>query len=272
MLETHLKLSKPVCELVDFMGSDVSITDNAKVSFGKKHDKNRSPESTPKERRLIRYLAMHNHWTPIAHVHIEMRLTMPLAIRAQFVKSSVGNVLNEISRRYVSANREYFIPDVIRVAVPDKKQGSGGPHPDSDSLKEVFLAAAEACDKAYEHLSNQNVCPEQARFVLPQGLMTAFSICGSLEFFARLCALRSAPDAQQEFQDIIPEIQKICEKIAPVAFRRRVDALKIQFAASIYVDNRFKALLENDMDKVVKLQDGFDGLVDEVIENMKKDA
>lgn len=260
-------------EFVDFMGSDLSIVDNAKVSFGTpRRPKDTPVQSTPKERRLLRYLAMHNHWTPIGHVQIEMRMLMPIAIRAQFSKSSIGAIINEMSRRYISGFREYYMPDIIRLKSEDKKQGSEGEHPKSAEMRNVFTAVTASCDAAYQYLIDNDVCPEQARFILPQNLMTAFSISGTLEFYARVCALRGEPDAQKEIQEIVPLIQAICEKVAPVAFRRRVDSLRVQFAAAKYVDDRFKAVLEDDEDKIVALQDGFDAVVDATIERMKADA
>ena len=107
-------------KLIDKMGSDLSVVNAARVSFANKHeefDKNH-------DERLIKYLAKHNHWSPFAHCSMQFHIRAPVFVARQMVKHQVGLSWNEVSRRYVDIEPEFYDPVTWRQRSPDKKQGS----------------------------------------------------------------------------------------------------------------------------------------------------
>jgi thymidylate synthase (FAD) len=182
-------------ELLDHMGSDLTVANAARVSFHKHHK-----SLTQGDVGLIRYLAYHNHWTPFGHVQLQFRIKAPVFVARQLVKHQVGLVWNEVSRRYVDEPPEFYNPELWRIRAEDKKQGSSDEVLELDSLvfKEYWelMTAAAAL---YEHMvQEKNIAPEQARMILPQSMMTEWYWTGSLAAFARVVNLRSTPDAQLE--------------------------------------------------------------------------
>jgi len=118
-------------DLVDKMGSDLTVVNAARVSFAKKSDWDHSipfadgNELKDTDARLIKYLAKHNHWSPFAHASLQFRIKAPIFVARQLVKHQVGLVWNEISRRYVDSEPEFYVPRVWRKRPPDSiKQGS----------------------------------------------------------------------------------------------------------------------------------------------------
>jgi len=182
-------------ELLDHMGSDLTVANAARVSFHKHHK-----SLTQGDVGLIRYLAYHNHWTPFGHVQLQFRVKAPVFVARQLVKHQVGLVWNEVSRRYVDEPPEFYNPELWRIRAEDKKQGSSDEVLELDSL--VFKEYWELMTNAaalYEHMvQEKNRAPEQARMILPQSMMTEWYWTGSLAAFARVVNLRSTPDAQLE--------------------------------------------------------------------------
>ena len=99
--------------LIDYMGSDLTVVNAARVSFGKRKGK---AEFDNSDKKLINYLARHNHWSPFGHCSIQFYIKAPLFVARQLVKHQVGLTWNEISRRYVDTEPEFFEPDVWRSA------------------------------------------------------------------------------------------------------------------------------------------------------------
>jgi len=182
-------------ELLDHMGSDLTVANAARVSFHKHHK-----SLTQGDVGLIRYLAYHNHWTPFGHVQLQFRVKAPVFVARQLVKHQVGLVWNEVSRRYVDEPPEFYNPELWRIRAEDKKQGSSDEVLERDSL--VFKEYWELMTNAaalYEHMvQEKNIAPEQARMILPQSMMTEWYWTGSLAAFARVVNLRTTPDAQLE--------------------------------------------------------------------------
>lgn len=199
------------------MGNDQSIVKAARVSFANQDDENRTEEQDAK---LIRYLAKHNHWTPFAHTAITLRITAPIPIRTQCFKHKVGFVENEESRRYVSYTPEIFYP-TFRSQVDNKKQGSGGDLKGYDKLNALatYGNSVKAAVKAYEELLKQGVAEEQARFVLPQGVMVNWYWTGSIAAFARFCRQRMDPHAQLEIQQLATMVDAQIRELYPVAWK-----------------------------------------------------
>lgn len=219
-------------QLLDFMGSDLTVVNCARVSFNKQ-SKYESFDSiglgllADKDVKLIAYLAKHNHWTPFAHPQVRMRIKAPISIRTQFFKHKQGFVENEISGRYVEQKEpEVYLP-VWRVKAKNNKQGS------SDFIDTDLEADAESVSKildkeydnsimhavvTYNKLLSYGVAPEQARFVLPQGTYTEWIWTGSLAAYARFYNQRIDPHAQWEIRQYAHAIGEIMKNIFPVSW------------------------------------------------------
>ena len=177
-------------ELIDHMGSDASVVNAARVSFGK-----RITEMSEGDTKLIRYLAKHNHWSPFGHASLQFRIKAPIFVARQLVKHQVGLVWNEVSRRYVDDEPEFYIPKAWRLKAEDKKQGS------SNEVIEYSLGSTlEFVKTTYQNMLKAGIAPEMARMVLPQNLYTEWYWSGTLMAFARVCNLRCKPDTQWETQ------------------------------------------------------------------------
>lgn len=199
-------------ELIDVMGSDDRVVDAARVSFDKEAS-NYTPEQNQK---LLSYLARHSHFTPFTHVQITMRETVPIFIARQRFKSSVGFTYNEVSRRYVSDEPTFFVPDSWRKAAENKKQGSSEEILDgleADAAGYYYDEAILLCKNVYESLLEKGVAPEQARMVLPQSMYTSYYTTGSLAAWARAYKLRSDEHSQKEIRDLAGQWDDIIRAI-----------------------------------------------------------
>lgn len=223
-------------EYIDHMGSDLTVVNAARVSFDKESallpssavnsDDWDNPAAYIKtaDARLISYLARRNHWTPFAHCQLIMRETVPIFVARQRFKHTVGFAYNEVSRRYVDDEPEFYVPEVWRGRAEDKKQGSGGPL--STELQEACHAELEYLHEAalavYHGLLAARVAPEQARMVLPQSMMTSYYVTGSLAAWARFYKLRSDEHAQAEIRELAEKCAAILEKRFPVSWQALV--------------------------------------------------
>lgn len=216
-------------ELIDYMGSDLSVVNAAKVSFDKQADRWVDEEEAKKlgvksHPGLIRYLAKHGHWTPFAHTSISLRMQAPVPIRTQCFKHKQGLVENEESRRYINSRPVLFIPEKIRAAPTGSvKQGSSGVHPSSDVWLGSYINRCEAMIDLYEEMIADGVCPEQARFVLPQGVEVNWIWTGNLYAFANFYLKRSDANAQKEVRDLASYVKDIIEPLFPVSWRALVE-------------------------------------------------
>ena len=211
--------------LIDSMGSDLSVVNAARVSFAKVHD----TFDDDKDTKLIKYLAKHNHWSPFGHASLQFHIMAPVFVARQLVKHQIGLTWNEVSRRYVDDKPDFYHPLIWRGKADDKKQGSSDveidinpPGPTGPALVDVYERAVRSCRWTYEELLRKGVCPEQARMVLPQSMMTEWYWSGTLYAFARVCNLRCNTDAQVETQMVADRIDKLAEELFPVSW----DALR----------------------------------------------
>ena len=184
---------------IDHMGSDISVVNAARVSFGKKSgwasfksgDAHRGVLKDTDDK-LIKYLAKHKHMSPFGHCFASFHIKAPIFVARQLVKHKFLR-WNEISRRYVDSEPEFYNPEVWRGKSADKKQGSDGVVDVVD-----WSDTNWACLIAYYDLLAHGVAPEQARMVLPQSTMTEWYWSGSLDAFADMCKLRTTDDTQYE--------------------------------------------------------------------------
>ena len=224
---------------VDHMGTDLSVVNAARVSFAKQGDWEEydlltyppKPAKKLKERdaKLINYLARHNHWTPFGHTSVTIHCKAPIFVARQLGKHQVGLVWNEVSRRYVDDLPEFYRPESWRLRAEDKKQGSDetktagfikvwSDKPITVETDPVVGDVYEHCLSIYELLLENDICPEQARMVLPQSMYTEWYWTGSIAAFSRICKLRLDPHTQKETRDIAADISGIIQPLFPVSW------------------------------------------------------
>jgi len=261
----------------DHMGSDLSVVNAAKVSFGKRSewhysgvDTNGPPEKRlhTKDRSLIQFLArgctsgdwtsimnevhdnsndvwdheaiedllnhirkMPSHWSPFAHTAISLHLKMPIFVARQIMKHTTGIEYNEVSRRYVDSDPEFYAPEVWRKKADNVKQGSSDEAVDVTDFDNYWVDHAggftcdvpengfyKLCEDYYKHLLSWGVAPEQARMVLPQSMYTEVIATGNLYAWANMYIQRSDSHAQKETQDLAKQIGEIIQPLYPVSW------------------------------------------------------
>lgn len=223
-------------EYVDHMGDDLRVVNAARVSFAKESDWEQFYEYgelysterlSEKDEKLINYLAKHGHWTPFAHPQITIREKVPIFVARQRFKHMVGFTYNEVSRRYVDDEPEFYVPSKWRSRPEGSvKQGSG----DQEITELVFEEVGQSIKEAYEDLIvfaqqtydamiKAGVAPEQARMVLPQSMYTEYYVTGSLAAWARAYKQRIDPHAQLEIQELAKKWDEIIQPLFPVSWK-----------------------------------------------------
>jgi thymidylate synthase (FAD) len=184
-------------QLIDVMGSPLSVVNSARVSMGKQVD-----QMSEGDWRLIDYLWSHEHTSPFRHVQFQFHLKAPVFVLRQWMKHQVGCAWNEISGRYVQFDHEAWSPDAWRAQADKIKQGSAGPMAEDDALRAqmIYDRAIEASFKAYEELLSAGVCKEQARACLPLSLMSECYWSCSLHALIHFLQLRLDHHAQFEIR------------------------------------------------------------------------
>ena len=204
---------------VDHMGSDLSVVNAARVSFGKKSEwmprihYGEELVLKPKDAKLIKYLAKHQHKSPFNHTFVTFHVKAPVFVARQLVKHEYMP-WNEISRRYVDEEPEFYTPDVWRGRSADKKQGSEGEVKTNANVEyhnNVML-------QLYKQQLDEGVSPEQARMHLPQSMMTEWYWSGSLFAFAKMCGLRLKEDTQVETRVVAEKVEDVMTKLFPVSW------------------------------------------------------
>jgi thymidylate synthase (FAD) len=203
-------------EILDTFGDDLTVVNAARVSFNKE-----SHELVEQDKKLIAYLAKHEHVTPFFHPQIRFRLKMPIFVAREWYRHQIGFARNEVSRRYVDTEPECYIPKAedIRARDPKLKQGSK-PEAVDDSPMWGMLMEKSTKDSmdTYKSLLAHEVAPEIARMVLPQSMYTEFIETGSLAAYARLCSLRLDPTAQKEIRDYATAVDTLMRDKFPVSW------------------------------------------------------
>lgn len=247
-------------ELIDHMGSDLSVVNAARVSFHKQSDwefislddieEVEEAEKTlqgkadwdyiysdrwmggypveylsDKDKKLIHYLAKHKHISPFGHCFASFRVKAPVFVARQLVKHAYLR-WNEVSRRYVDDPPSFFIPDRWRTKADNVKQGSGEgevstipyggfrSEPVNSAVDRLYHHASEL----YQTLLDEGVCPEQARMVLPQAMLTEWIWSGSLDAFTSMCRLRLDPHTQKESREVAGQVSSYMSDLFPVSW------------------------------------------------------
>jgi len=247
-------------ELIDHMGSDLSTVNSARVSFDKEsefqeeweYDGNCPPNGFTEDdhydsdiekgmcgyrklkdgdKKLIKYLAKHKHMTPFRHNQIQIRCHAPIFLARQLGKHQAGLSWNEVSRRYVDSEPEFFMPDEWR-GRPDGsiKQGSGGVvnvlefnSGGSQSSKSFYQSYITRALGSYQFMLDNGVAPEMARMVLPQSMMTSWYWTGNLLSFAHVYKERISEGAQLEAQWFAEELDSVIRPLYPISWGALVD-------------------------------------------------
>lgn len=209
-------------EYVAHMGDDLLVANVARVSFAKWHT-----ALDDSDIRLIAYLSRNGHWTPFAHPQISLRVTAPIFVARQLAKSQVGLVWNEVSRRYVDSQPEFYVPAWRSRPEKSIKQGSGEAlaDPQLRLADALYCNALELAQTTYEKLLGLGVAPEQARAVLPVATMTQWVWTGSLYAFARVCRQRLDGHAQVETREVALDIARVVEPLFPVSWQALLDGV-----------------------------------------------
>lgn len=208
---------------INHMGDDLTVVNSARVSFGKQSKlecidmvKGKFILSA-KDKKLIQYLAKHNHKSPFNHAFATFHVKAPVFVARQLVKHEYMP-WNEISRRYVDSEPEFYTPDTWRGRSADKKQGSKGEVKlDAVSQHSLDLDLINLVDQ-YKSLLKTGVAPEQARMVLPQSMMTEWYWSGSLFAFAKMCGLRLKDDSQYETRLVAEQVEDVMMKLFPASW------------------------------------------------------
>lgn len=213
-------------ELVDSMGDDLTVVNSARVSFGK-----RKTELSAGDKKLIKYLADHKHWSPFRHVQLQFHCKVPEFVARQWYKHVVGiayteqqtvdHAWNEISLRYVDASEfNYYVPDGLRKQSEDNKQASVDECVE-DPNGELLGAYRDHCQQAldlYNRMVNAGVAKEQARGLLPLNIYTEFYWTVSLQALVNFIHLRQHPGAQYEIRLYADALEKLTRDVVPVSY------------------------------------------------------
>tara|TARA_R110000787_G_scaffold216265_1_gene325392 strand:- start:1021 stop:1725 length:705 start_codon:yes stop_codon:yes gene_type:complete len=213
-------------EYVSHMGSDLSVVNAARVSFGTERD-----EVDEKDIKLINYLMQHNHSSPFEHCVLTFKFTVPLFIRSQHHRHRTW-AYNEISRRYTSVDISFYEPKEFRQQHKSNRQSSTSDlinpiveynrsgFPVSTVASDLVRAHHKECVKLFDQMLSAGVCREQARGVLPQNLYTQYFGTVSLHNLLKFVSLRVHEGAQWEIQ----QVAKACLDIAKEHFPRSVQS------------------------------------------------
>lgn len=203
-------------QYVNHMGNDDSVASAARVSFDKLAE-NYTPEQNAK---LIQYLAKHKHFSPFNHTFLTFRIKAPIFVSRQLVKHEYMP-WNEVSRRYVDSEPEFYIPDALRGKADNIKQGSAQ---EATISNESIIDFTEMSLRYYQELKEMGVCPEQARIVLPHNLMTEWIWSGTLKAFHKMLSLRLDAHTQYETRIVAEKLLPLIEQHFPISLKALLES------------------------------------------------
>lgn len=220
-----MKVSKIEVSYVDHMGDDLAVANAARVSFHKESEWDFHPSGVPqagqkflsvKDKKLINYLSDHNHWSPFSHCSVKFRVKAPIFVARQLMKHTVGFSWNEVSRRYVDSEPEFYFPDGWRKRSGNLKQGSDEEFVHgTDSYMDAAKRYTSHLDQLYKGMLGGGICPEQVRMLLPQNMMTEWIWTGTLYAWARMCQLRLDAHTQRETQEVAKLVNEYMKNLFP---------------------------------------------------------
>jgi thymidylate synthase (FAD) len=234
-------MSKIEVTYLDHMGTDLDVVNAARVSFKKVSDALSEPD-----KKLLKYLANHGPFSPFTHCYLKFHIKAPIFVARQLQKHRVGLSWwddedadslswNEVSRRYVDDEPEFFEPDTWRARADNVKQGSSEETVEvinhQDGREDIWGDIDNKWHPSLHHQWNNqsskdyydwfitsNICPEQARMILPQSTMTEWIWSGSLFGFIRVCKQRLDAHAQRETQEIAKQLAPVIHQYFPYSY------------------------------------------------------
>lgn len=217
-------LDKGFVEVVDSLGSDLTVVNSARVSFGK-----RKTTYDDVDRVLVEFLAENKHWSPFRHLVVQFHVKAPEFVMRQWYKHVVGietssssftkdHAWNEISGRYVPVN-DFYEPANWRKQSKDNRQASEGSIDDQVSAREVFQKTMSTLFDSYNKLLELGVAKEQARIMLPLNQYTEVYWTASFQAIMNFIDLRDEPSAQWEIREYAKIIKDMMFKIYPETTR-----------------------------------------------------
>lgn len=213
-------LDKGFVKLIDHLGSDLSVVNAARVSYGKRKD-----TLDEGDEKLIRYLAKHEHTSPFRHTAMTLHVKAPIFVFRQWMKHRIGSEFNEVSGRYVEfPEDEFYVPELFRQQAKVNKQGSEGAVEDQAAALATYLDSCRASVAQYKALLSMGVCKEQARCVLPLGLYSEVYWTVSLQAAAHFIRLRSDSHAQWEIQRYADTVRQVVEHVYPVSMKALLES------------------------------------------------
>lgn len=219
-----MKISDISVSYIQHCGDDLSIANAARVSFHKESEWEITSTSDPqkqlseKDVKLINYLAKHKHFSPFNHSFITLRVKAPIFVARQLVKHKFMPI-NEVSRRYVTEEPEFYFPEVWRKKADNVKQGSSEEVYNVDWDLPYVKENIQSLLNMYEQFINTGMCPEQARMILPQNMMTEWWWSGTLGAYCDMLRLRLDSHTQKETQDVAKQVRHLIEPLFPVSVK-----------------------------------------------------
>ncbi len=215
-----MKVAPIEVKYIEHMGSDVNVVNAARVSFAKEVKE----FDLEKDRKLLKYLAKHKHWSPFAHTCISVRCKVPIALARQLVKHQVGGNWNEESRRYIDDEPEFWFPEVLHNRPENAKQGCADEHPFGQYWLHAMEASTEKALNFYTTMIAKGVAPEEARLVLPLNSMTNLVWTGSILFFHRVWQQRSDAHAQTFAREFADKLLAVIQPLYPHSIEALINA------------------------------------------------
>lgn len=227
-----MKISDIEATLLHSVGSDLTVANAARVSFhkeseweavlGKERFEKNSHKLSDKDAKLINYLAKHKHHSPFNHAFLSFRVKAPIFVARQLVKHKFMP-WNEVSRRYVDEEPEFYFPEGWRVRAENVKQGSGDISEQSGFVNDAVEYATNEALLLYRDMLSQSIAPEQARMVLPQNTMTEWWWSGTLGAWGDMLKLRLDPHTQYESRIVAQKIRDQIEPLFPVSLKAMLE-------------------------------------------------
>ena len=213
-------LDKGFVEVIDSLGSDLTVVNSARVSFGKRKEK-----FTDGDRKLVRYLAKYKHFSPFRHIQVQFHINAPEFVMRQWYKHVVGiettsnsstkdHAWNEISGRYVPVE-DFYTPEIFRQQSEDNKQATEGAVKDQETAKHHWDVAMFHAKEQYDKLLKMGVGKEQARGILPLNQYTEVYWTASFQAIMNFIELRYEKTSQWEIQEYAKVLLDIVTELFP---------------------------------------------------------
>ncbi len=208
-------------QYIDHMGSDLTIVNSARVSFGVEKS-----ELDARDKKLINYLVKHKHSSTFEHNVVTFKFVVPLFVRSQHMRHRTWSY-NEISRRYTDKDLAFYCPEVFRTQHKSNRQSSNSDEINPTLAPRVFdtyIQSSEAVVKfkdyaldLFNNMLEKGICREQARMILPQNMYTEYYGTVNLSNLLKFIGLRTHNGAQQEIQDVAFACLHIARDLWPEA-------------------------------------------------------